>query len=487
MSIQTTRLIDSKRRIAVLGGGICGLTAAYRLTKLRPDWSVTLLDANDRLGGVVGTTQTDGFLIEKSADNFIANAEIPWARQLCDELGFSDQIIPTNERYRRAVIWLNGKLHPVPDGFQLMKTSDLTRIFQSRLLTWRGKLRLAGEKFVATKPAGVDGDPNCIADESLASFAIRRLGQEAFERLVQPLVAGIYTADSRKLSMNAALPQFVKMEQTAGSLAAAALRDRQRGPIERHGSGARYNQFWTPRHGMATFVDAIEQQLTNVTIRRSTTVTSVVRSGDQWRLGFSDQSSDSFDGVISCLSATASAKIAADVDPVLASELAAIEHASSSVVCMGYEKSQFRDPLTAFGCVVPAIANRRTIAISFSSMKYPNRAPHGHHLLRVFLGGALQPEYASLPDDETIHLAREEVSTILGVTGDPTFAVVERWANTMPQYHLNHLDRVATIRQRIAALPAFELESNGLDGVGIPQRIRAGNEAASRMANCFAK
>lgn len=476
---------ELNRRIAVVGGGISGLTAAYRLTKLCPDWIVTLLDASDRLGGMLRTTHRDGFLIEQSADSFIANEAAPWARQLCEEIGFSDQIIPTNQQFRRAVIWLNGKLHPVPDGFQLMKTSDLASVFRSGLLSWRGKLRLAAEPFVPTKPAGMDGDPNRVADESLASFAIRRLGREGFERLVQPLVSGIYTADANKLSMNAAMPQFVKMEQTAGSIAASARRASQRESIERRGSGARYNQFWAPRNGMSSFVDAIEQQLANVTIRRATAVTSLARLGDKWRVSI-DDSAESFDGVVMCLPAAASARVATDVDHVLASELSAIEHASSSVVCLGYANSQFREPLTAFGCVVPAIANRRVIAISYSSMKYPGRAPHGHQLLRVFIGGALQPEYAALPDGETIQLATEEASTVLGVSGEPAFASVHRWANTMPQYHLNHLDRVAKIRERVSLLPAFELESNGLDGVGLPQRVRAGNEAALRMASYFA-
>ena len=482
MSISSENSSASKRRIVVVGGGISGLTAAYRLTRIQPSWDITLVDANDRLGGVLQTTHRNGFLIERSADNFIANSEAPWARDLCEEIGFSDQIIPTNEKYRRAVIWLNDKLHPVPDGFQLMKTSDLVRIFQSPLLTWKGKLRIAAEKFVETKPAGADGDPNRVADESLASFAVRRLGQEAFDRLVQPLVAGIYTADANQLSMNAALPQFVRMEQTAGSLAAATLRDRPRDAVGRRGSGARYNQFWAPQNGMASLVDALEDKLASVDIRRSTSVSSIFRSGGQWQVSLNDGSPESFDGVVSCLSAVAGAKIIAEVDDVLASELNAIEHASSAVVCLGYPKSQFREPLTAFGCVVPAMANRRVIAISFSSMKYPGRAPDDQHLLRVFLGGALQPKYAALSDDDTIRLATEEVASILGVSGEPTFATVQRWMNTMPQYHLHHLDRVARIRQRVASLPAFELESNGLDGVGIPQRVRAGNEAAARIA-----
>ena len=479
----------SARHIAIIGGGISGLTAAYRLKQLRPEWRVTIFDANERLGGVLQTSFHDGFLVEHSADNFIANRAAPWARQFCQEIGFSDEIIPTHEKNRRAVIWFNGEQHPVPDGFQLMKTSSMASVLRSRLLSWQGKVRLAAEPLVATKPAGEGRDPNRVADESLASFAIRRLGREAFERLVQPLVSGIYTADANKLSMNAALPQFVTMEQTAGSIAAAAFAERQRESAERDGrssakvSGARYNQFWAPRHGMSSFIDAIQQKLDGVNIRKQTTVHSVCRERNEWQVNLADGSSERFDGIIVCLPAAVGARIVEHADSRLALALDSIEHASSAVVCLGYAKSQFQVPLNSFGCVVPSIAKRRVIAISNSSMKFPNRAPHGHHLLRVFLGGALQPEYASLPDAQTLQIAIEEVATILKVAGSPVFEMVQRWPHTMPQYHLNHLDRVASIRERVSELPSFELESNALDGVGIPQRVRAGDDAARRLVS----
>lgn len=463
----------SEHRVAVVGGGIAGLTAAYRLSRLSPAIHLTLIEAGNQLGGVLQTTRQDGFLIEHSADSFISNANLPWAKDLCDELGFGDQIIPTHQEYRRALIWLAGRLHPVPDGFQLMKTSDIWSVLRSPLLSIRGKLRLASESFITQKKNA--------GDESLQSFAVRRLGNEAFERLVQPLVSGIYTADATKLSMNAALPQFVKMESEYGSLAAAVRKEQRRDSS----GGARYNQFFAPREGMSALVDAIRNQLADIQICLDQSVTSVRQVDGRWELTGKDGVLGTFDGVVLCLPARVCARLVSEIDTQLSTDLQSIEHASSSVVCLGYQKSQFGSPLEAFGCVVPAIANRRVIAISFSSMKFPHRAPGNQHLLRVFIGGAMQPEFTELSDDATIKLATEEVATILNVSGEPTFASVHRWNDTMPQYHLNHLDRVAAIRQRLEDIPRFEIVSNGLDGVGIPQRIRGGDEAARRIATIF--
>jgi oxygen-dependent protoporphyrinogen oxidase len=457
------------KRIAIIGGGISGLAAAHRLTCLRPEWHVTLFEARNRLGGVLETIHRDGFLIERSADNFIATADSPWAMRFCEQIGFRDQLIPTSDENRRAMVLFRGRLHPVPSGFQLLKPANMWAIASSSLLSPLGKVRLAMERFVARGT----GD-----DESLTEFAIRRLGREAFERLVQPLVAGIYTADPDRLSMKAALPEFLNMERESGSLIAAARH------LHDTSSGARYGLFWAPKSGMGSLIDAVVSKLHDVTYRLNHPVDAVRQVERHWQLQ-SQGESDLYDGLIVALPATRAAAVLRTTNEDLASELASITHASSTVVCLGYCNQQFRTLPNCFGCVIPRIENRKLLAISFSSMKYPLRAPAGHQLLRVFLGGALQPELAKLSDDETSRIVQSELGAILGIKGDPCLVQIVRWPDTMPQYVMGHTTRVARIDDLARQFQGLELACNGLKGVGVPQCIRSGTEAAERLASAF--
>jgi oxygen-dependent protoporphyrinogen oxidase len=480
---QTTR---RPTRIAVIGGGITGLTAAYRLSTLRQDLRVELWEATDRLGGVLQTLRDRGYLLERAADNFLRGPTAPWAEQLCQEIGFADQLIPTNEQHRGAHVFWNGRLHAVPAGFQLLAPTRMWPILTSSLLSVRGRLRLCLEPLVPERPR--------VTDESLAEFARRRLGREAFERLVQPLVSGIYTADPTRLSVAAALPQMLRMVDQYGSLYRAmrrqskSSRSRQADPSR----GARYSLFVTPRGGMSDFVQALAARLGNTTIRHHAQVRRIRRCGDfHWQLhadqlGGAASSTETTDhhfrAVILALPTWAAARVLADLpDGRLASELEAIEHASSAVVCLGYHQQQIQRPLDAFGCVVPAAAGRHIVAISYSSVKFPERAPAGRALLRVFVGGALQPQLAELPERELIDLVRRELAIVLGVEGEPELCHVVRWPRGMPQYHVGHLARVERIRQLLGQQPGLYLASNGLGGVGIPQCVRSGSEAAAQL------
>ena len=473
--------------IAILGGGISGLAAAHRLNELRPSWRISLLESQDRLGGVLGTFRQDGFLIEQSADNFLAGPSAPWAETLCRRIGFSDQLLETDARYRRALVLHRGHLHAVPEGFQLMTPSKALPILRSKLLSTAGKLRLICEPFVSKRV-----DPS---DESLSSFAIRRLGREAFERLVQPLISGIYTADPEKLSMRAALPQFVKMESEYGSLIRAAQANKPSAVKDTgKGSGARYSMFLAPANGMQSLVDYLAARISFQQVRLGSKVDSLVsfpvasdsvRSDRTWEVSTADGQRDNFDGIIIATSAVATASLLKNVDKNLATDLEGIDHASSTVVCLGFRTAEFAKPLTSFGCVIPITEGRRIIALSFSSMKFPNRAPEGWHLIRIFMGGALQPEYARLSDDESIRIAADEAKDILGINGEPKVLRVARWNETMPQYDVGHLDRIARIHHAIKSHPRLEITGNAFAGVGIPQCVRGGESAADRLVESW--
>ncbi len=461
-------------RVAVIGGGITGLAAAHRLTELSPGTEVTLYEQGDRPGGILQTVERDGFLIERSADMFTSRD--PWAVDLCTRIGFQDQLISTNEQHRRALVVRGGRLYPIPRGWSLLSPTSVFSVMTSRLLSIRGRLRVAWEYF---KPGRTSGE-----DESLASFARRRLGREAYEQIIQPLVGGIFTADPEKLSMAATLPQFLAMEEDCGSLIRGGKR-----ASRKHGhamaGGARYGQFLAPRRGLSSLVDAIAARVPGTSIRcghRVNQLATIPEGG--WKLQLStptgDQQAD-VDHVILATSAGGAAQLTSSFHPSLAAQLSEITSASAAVVSLGYRREQISHPLDAFGLIVPLVEKRPLIAVSFSSLKFPGRAPDGHLLLRVFIGGACQPELLEQSDDRLLETAISQLEQLVGAQGEPVLSEVARWKKTMPQYHVGHLDRVSQIESTINEIPGLELAGNAYHGVGIPACIHAGEAAAERI------
>lgn len=476
-------LNGQRMRVAVIGAGISGLSAAHHLIELRPELDLRIFDSAERAGGVLQTTREGEFLIERSADNFITN--VPWASDLCRRIGLADEMLATRAAGRRALVARGNRVLPIPAGFLLLSPGRIWPVLTTPLLSVRGKARLLAELFVAKKtPPG---------DESLASFARRRLGDEAFANIVQPLVGGIYTADPEKLSVAATMPQFLDMEQRHGSLIRAALRARKSAPAKSLASGdgagdrvhgARYGLFTAPRQGMTQMINAILARLPENCLHVGATVSRVERSrGGNWGLTVSAGNIDrreDFHAVIAACPAPRAADLLADSDRELAAALREIAYAGASVVVQAYRREQFRRWVNGFGFVVPSNANRKILSSSFSSEKYPGRAPDGAVLIRTFVGGACQAELLDLDDSATEALVARELRDLLGLEGGPQFSQVVRWKGVMPQYHVGHLERVAQIESRVAAIPGLELAGNAYRGVGIPQCVYSGEEAARR-------
>lgn len=456
--------------IAVVGGGITGLAAAHRLIELAPEAQITQFDAGERLGGVLQTEHQDGYLIELSADNFITN--VPWGVDLCRRLGLGEQMLPTRESQRRAFVVRRGKLLPVPLGFHLLSPSRVWPVVCSPLLSWRSKLRVLCEPLVRRRRDG--------GDESLASFARRRLGREAFERLVQPLVAGIYTADAERLSMAAALPRFVDMERQSGGLLRGAWREVSRQSGTMASSGARYGLFVAPRDGMSSLVEALVRRLNDSGVEHGPAVTTLVREGSRWSVTAGDQTV-TFDAVILALPAYAAAALMESEHHELADDLTRIPYAGSAIVVLAYRRDQIAHNFAGFGFVVPAIERRNILAASFSSTKFDGRAPEDRVLIRVFFGGAERPDQLDLDNETLIKLATTELADLLGVQGPPELTRVARWPRSMPQYHVGHVELVERIERMAAELPAFALAGNAYHGVGVPNCIHSGEQAAERV------
>lgn len=464
-------------RVVVIGAGLTGLTAAYRAHRMATTAGepidLVVLEANDRVGGAIWTTARDGFTLEGGADSFITNK--PWGVELCEELGLSDRLISADVKNRRSFVVRDGKLHPVPEGFVLMAPAKLGPFLTTPILSLPGKLRALFDLFIPRKRDD--------ADESLASFVKRRFGREVLDRLVQPLVGGIYTADPIDLSLKATLPQFLGMEKEYGGLIRAGLsRSRRDRAIERESSGARYGLFVTPSEGMAVLPKTLADSLPAGSIRLSTPVRRVGRvdSGrtGEWRVELLDGRPLDCDRLVIATEAHASARLLDAFDAELAMQLRSIPYASSVIVQLAYRRDQVSHPLDGFGVVVPRIEGRSILAISFPSVKFPCRAPAGTVLFRVFLGGATQPELFDLDDDELQVIVRAELRSLLGVDGEPILVEIARHARAMPQYNLGHLDRVAAIRALEASHPGLILAGNAFSGVGVPDCIRSGELAA---------
>ena len=306
-----------------------------------------------------------------------------------------------------------GKLERVPEGFLLMAPQRVWPILQSPILSLFGKARLASEFFVKARRSSENDD------ESVASFARRRLGRETFERLVQPLVGGIYTADPEKLSLAATLPRFLEMERQHGGLIRAA---RARARSQESGdSGARYSLFVAPREGMSSLVEAITARLPAGCVRLKAAITRIERVGEKWRVHAATTDTvrpiTEFDGLIVATPAAAAAKMLMGIDSSLAAELAAIEFAGSAVVALGYDRAQIAARLDSFGFVVPAIEGRQILSASFSSVKFPERAPAGKELIRVFIGGALQAKTAGVDRRPALQDCRRRIARVIGHCG----------------------------------------------------------------------
>lgn len=463
----------NQRRVVVVGGGISGLAAAHRVRELDPSAQVQLLEASDRLGGTIETVRTDGFLIERGADSFITN--VSWALDLCKRLRLDSQLIGTNDQYRRAFVVRKGKLVPVPDGFTLLAPARFWPVLKSPVLSPLGKLRLLGEIFVPQ---------TCRADESLASFAVRRLGREAFERLVQPLAGGIYTADPQKLSIAATMPRFLEMERTWGSLTRAAIAARKTTAHSPSEAGARYSLFQTFREGLSTLIDALTKTLSESAVYLGARVEALRRNDRRWLVSYrQNEHIDEIeaDAIILAISARMAAPLIQPFSVDLAQELDGIGYAGSVVVTTAYRSEQVGHPLDGFGFVVPAIERRRILAVSFSSIKFPGRAPAGTVLLRTFVGGACQPELSQLDDRRLLALVAEELASLIQLKGQPLLTNIARWQDAMPQYHVGHCERIERIESLVGRMDGLALAGSAYHGVGIPHCIRSGELAAERV------
>ncbi len=477
------------KRIAIIGGGIAGLSAAWSLEKARRcglALEYRLYEAAGRLGGVISSETIDGCVVEGGPDSFLT--EKPAAAQLCRELGIADQLLGSNDAERKTYIVVKNRLIPLPDGLMFMVPTRLLPTAFTRLFSWSTKLRMARELLFPPEPG--------TEDESVAAMTRRHFGQETVDRLVSPLLSGVYGGDASQLSVRAVLPRMVEMEQQHRSLCRAMLAARK-APAPPSASprkpGSRRSLFTTLRDGMGQMVDGIAAQLQPGSIHLSTPVHSIARTKPderRARLHLPDEEGwlietafgqERFDGIVLALPAWASAGLLRAIDGPLAEALAGVPYSSSITVTMGFNREELRDLPPGFGYLVPASEGRRMLACTFVHAKFAGRTPADRGVLRCFLGGSGNDELLDETDSRLTEIVLKELGEILGLHAKPTFVRICRSRQAMAQYAVGHLERMQLVRDSVATLPGLALAGNAFSGIGVPDCIRTGQEAAETL------
>ena len=457
--------------LIIVGGGIAGLSAAYYAQKNSAFTSITLLESSDRWGGKILTDRVDSedgnFVVEGGPDTFLATR--PYATALCGELGLSDRLHGTNLAQKNTYVLHRGRLLPLPDGLAMMIPTNVPAVLGSRLVSWPGKARMGMDFLLPSR--------NLNGDESLGAFVSRRLGREAYENLIEPLMSGIYAGDGDQLSLASTFPYLRDLELKYGSLARGALQMR-RASAGRAVQGSR-SAFLTPTTGLAEIVEALLVSLQDHDLRLNTPVSQVRRAARGFEVQLGTGEVLHGDGLILATPAFVSASLLTQADAELASALARIPYVSTATVSLAFRTSDLPRPLDGYGYVIPRREGRQALACTWTSTKFPHRAPQGCALLRVFVGRAGQ----DLPwtESELLSLARRELELTLGITASPLFHRVFMWEKAMPQYNLGHPGLLKTIESRLESHPRLALAGNGYRGIGIPDCIRSGELAVERV------
>jgi oxygen-dependent protoporphyrinogen oxidase len=479
------------KRVAIIGGGISGLSAAYTIEQKRRSGApveYVLFESSPRLGGVLVTDRVDGCLVEAGPDSFLT--EKPWAADLCREIGLGDQLIGSNDSERKTYIVARGKLVAMPDGLMFMVPTKIMPTVFSPLFSWRTKMRMAAEWFHPPRshPPNLHPANQAFEDETVAAMVERHYGSEMVDLLADPLLSGVYGGEATQLSVRAVLPRFVDMEAKHGSLGRAMLAARKKAR-KQMGGGANVPArplFTSLKEGMQQMVDALVARLDANALKTSSSVQSVIPQStdtdedDGWTVSAGYQS-DRFDAAIIATPTHAAAAVLQAADKNLSHDLGEIRYSSSVTVTLGYDEKVRRSLPPGFGFLVPRSAGHRMLAATFVHNKFPHRAPDNRAIVRCFLGGARDEQILESSEDEILAIVRGELRQIIALDAEPLFVRVYKWKSAMAQYSVGHLERLQRIESLRQKLPGLALAGNGYSGIGVPDCVRSGAEAASKI------
>ncbi len=483
------------KRIAIIGGGICGISAAYELARQQQSGAPVefmLFEATDRLGGIVETKHIDDFIIECGPDSWVS--EKPWARELAIELGLEAELIFSRDEHRRTYLAEGGMLQPIPGGMRMMIPVEWAGVLSSPLFSQQAKLAYLREPQIAGQLKATALDEFAVRDESVRDFVVRHFGAEVADTIAAPLLAGVFGGDIAALSARAVLPAYVELERQHGSLILAL---QQRNPV---GASA-LPIFTSLRRGLSSLIEAMESHISRENIRRRCSVEAIEQGNGYWRIREASANCDrprQFDAVLIATPAKTTARLLRPLNQHMAELLP--EHLSSAiVVAFAFSAEQARSfhiP-EGFGFLVPqrsrtevnsrdrgdieATARRALLACTFVDQKFPYRAPPDAVLLRVFFGGEAAPVLLHEDDASLGRVALASLEHMLGRLPEPAITVIRRWPDSLPLYMVGHLNRIAELDACAAKFPSIRLIGNAYRGVGLPDLIRQGRSAAREM------
>ncbi len=465
---------SSPKQVVIIGGGITGLSAAWQLQKSVAQQGVqlayTILEQSDRWGGKIQTDTVEGFgdapfVLDYGPDAFLTRK--PWAYELARELGLSDAILPINVENNRTFVLHDGQVVPLPEGLQLLVPTQWRPFLESPLFSPWGKLRTAFDLILPRRQSE--------ADETLANFVRRRLGAEVLDRVAEPLLGGVFNGDPECQSMLATFPQFPALEKQHGSL----IRGSRAGRHERKATPSTVPPFISFKTGTNDLVKALIGQLTGE-MRLNCSVSGIERlAHDRYRILTGDGMTIEADAIIIATPANMTAKLLQEITPEASQQLSGIPYSGIGSAFFAFRREDVPHPLKGFGLVIPGSEKRMIDGVTWISSKWNYRAPSGHVLLRVFFGGSRTAASLQLDDNEIYSAIRGEFRDIFGITTKPLFHRIYRWMEGYPQYNLGHLERIASAE---AALPAtIKIAGNAYRGVGVPDCVRQGREAATKV------
>jgi len=480
------------KRIIIVGGGVAGLGAAYKAARAAlegHDVEFALFEKDPRLGGKILTeivpdsSGKGSFVVDGGPDCFLT--EKPACHRIAKLAGIFEDELPTDESRKRTWILSRGKLHPMPDGIFMFAPTKFLPFATTGLFSWPGKIRMAMDLFIRPKKVA----PGEFNDETLESFVVRRMGRECLDRLAEPLVGGVHASDPSKMSLAATFPRLLEMEQKHGSLMKGFIAARRKVEEMRRKyppkPGQKPRTFFTSfLRGMQELTDRMADAAGRKGMRTATAVTSLQRaSNGKWSAALSDGSSVAGDAVILATESWAAEPLIRPHDTAIADALASIQTSSSATVSIAFDEGEVGFDLNAFGVLCPMVEGRPLMAATYSSTKWPGRAPAGKPLLRGFVGGPHNQEIVSRSDEELVQTVLAEFRVNLGLNPNakPLFFRVFRWHRGMPQYTLGHLDRVALIEDHSAKIPGLAIAGGSYTGVGVPNCIESGERAVSKI------
>ncbi|MDT3779813.1 protoporphyrinogen oxidase [Nitrospira sp. MA-1] len=473
-------------QVVIVGGGISGLATSYAIMeeaeKTQTAVQCTVVERDPRWGGKILTHVTDKYLIEGGPDSFLTSK--PWALELCRTLGLQDQLISTNSQHNQTFSFCRGALRELPQGLLAFRPRRVDTLVSSGLLSWGGMLRMAAERFWPRRNPWP-------ADESMGEFFRRRFGTEAFENLIEPLVAGIYAGDADELSIESTFPRFRELEREHGSVIKGMRKALGAAPAAPRSSGDTPTMFMSLRGGLGELIRTLVEALRRRGVEliggaECQEIQSPAPESGVFHVMLDNGDRLPADAVVLATPAYQTAQLLRAIQPEAASLLDGIPYASTATISMAYPPESIRSQIRGFGFVVPRKEQRPLLAATWTSLKWPDRSRAGETLIRCYIGGRGRESVLEQDDDSLVECVRGELTSLVGITTAPTYTEVHRWKQGMPQYVLGHRDRLAKLQEHLAHSPGLYVTGAGMYGIGIPDCIREATRVGKQLLQDYA-